>query len=154
MTTNWNNVGEAAGTAPEPGSAQWVAAITSWSAALGKGPGLSDLNVGAFPPKLPGAQSAPGRLSYFYPVPSRSAPFSLIGRCLNIWRPPFIAAVGLATMDCFTTNTVVLGLCDLAPQIISNFFSLKVISDRSFKVNRIVCFHSHLTGVDKETVGT
>lgn len=79
MTANWNNAGEAVGIEPKPGSVQWVAAITSWSTALGKGPGLSDLNVGAFPPKLPGAQSAPGCLSYFYPVPSRSASFSLIG---------------------------------------------------------------------------
>lgn len=43
MTASWNNVG--VGTVPEPESAQWVAAITSWSAAYwSKGPGLSDFS--------------------------------------------------------------------------------------------------------------
>lgn len=138
---------------PEPGSAQRVAAITSWSAALGKGPGLSDLNVGAFPPKLPGAQSAPGRHSYFYPVPSRSAPFSLTGQCLNIQRQPLIAVVGLGHNELLHSKHGCAGAEGSSVPDHKQFFFLKVISERCFKVNRTVCFHSHLTGVGIGDVG-
>lgn len=75
-----------------------------------------------FLPNLLELRSAPGCPSYFYSSAQwKRSLFPVASPYQGSYSPP-MAAVGWATTDCITANVAVLGLLDLVPQIISNFF--------------------------------
>lgn len=137
----------------EPVSAPLGAAITGWSAALGRGPGWPNSKAGALSPKSLGAQACTGLPLISILLPSRSAPFSPVGRCLIIWRRPSTALVGLCHHQAASLRLVAVGLLDLVPRIISNSFFFEGLFRKKFKVNKDdFCLHSHLPGLEQEPV--
>lgn len=138
----------------EPVSAPLGAAITGWSAALGRGPGWSQLQSWSSFSKVSwsrGLHWAASLISIL--LPSRSAPFSPVGRCLIIWRRPSTALVGLCHHRAASLRLVAVGLLNLVPRIISNSFFFEGLFRKKFKVNKDdFCLHSHLPGLEHKPV--